>query len=187
MSRISLSPGAILLLALIYFFGGLSSIAAVITAAAVHEAGHAAAIRISGGRVRTLRFDSSGLRMSGAGAYSTFCEMIILLAGPVAGLVLALISAKLGSFTANDFLLRTAGISAVLTVYNMLPAMPLDGGRVLFIIMRRLTGDKRADTIMRCISIITALMLAAFGIYTRGTQAGAALLAASVWVLIAQI
>lgn len=187
MSRVSLSPGAILLLALIYFFGGLSSLAAVIAAAVVHEAGHAAAIRISGGRVRTLRFDSSGLCMSGAGAYSTLCEIIILLAGPAAGLVLAFACSKLGNDSANDFLLRTAGISAVLTAYNMLPAMPLDGGRVLFIIVRRLTGEKRADTIMRCISIITALMLAALGIYARGTQAGAALLAASVWLLIAQI
>ena len=49
MNRFSLSPGAILVLALIYFFGGFKNLAAIITAVSVHEAGHAAAISIFGG------------------------------------------------------------------------------------------------------------------------------------------
>ena len=47
--RFSLSPGAIFVLSFIYFFGGLSCLAAVILSVAVHEAGHAAAIRTLGG------------------------------------------------------------------------------------------------------------------------------------------
>ena len=42
MNRFSLSPGAILVLALIYFLGGFKNLAAIITAVSVHEAGHAA-------------------------------------------------------------------------------------------------------------------------------------------------
>lgn len=80
MNRFSLSPGAILVLALIYFFGGFKNLAAIITAVSVHEAGHAAAISIFGGKVKTLRFDYSGLCISGFGAYSSACEVIILLA-----------------------------------------------------------------------------------------------------------
>lgn len=76
MNRFSLSPGAILVLALIYFFGGFKNLAAIITAVSVHEAGHAAAISIFGGKVKTLRFDYSGLCMSGFGAYSSACEVI---------------------------------------------------------------------------------------------------------------
>lgn len=145
MNRFSLSPGAILVLALIYFFGGFKNLAAIITAVSVHEAGHAAAISIFGGKVKTLRFDYSGLCMSGFGAYSSACEVIILLAGPAAGLALALVSSMLGNLTTNGFLLYTAGISLVLTVYNMLPALPLDGGRALLIIIQRFTEAKIAE------------------------------------------
>ena len=81
--RFSLSPGAIFVLSFIYFFGGLSCLAAVILSVAVHEAGHAAAIRTLGGKVKGLRFDTSGLCMSGTGAYSTAGEVITLLAGPL--------------------------------------------------------------------------------------------------------
>lgn len=187
MNRFSLSPGAILVLALIYFFGGFKNLAAIITAVSVHEAGHAAAISIFGGKVKTLRFNYSGLCMSGFGAYSSACEVIILLAGPAAGLALALVSSMLGNLTTNGFLLYTAGISLVLTVYNMLPALPLDGGRALLIIIRRFTEAKIAERIMQCMSITTALVLALIGIYSHNTQAGAAFLAASVCLLIAQI
>jgi len=46
---IALSPGAVLVLSLIYFFGGISSLGAVLLSAAVHELGHAAAIKLCGG------------------------------------------------------------------------------------------------------------------------------------------
>ena len=127
------------------------------------------------------------MRTSGFGAYSSACEVIILLAGPAAGLALALVSSMLGNLTTNGFLLYTAGISLVLTVYNMLPALPLDGGRALLIIIQRFTEAKIAERIMQCMSIITALVLALIGIYSHNTQAGAAFLAASVCLLIAQI
>ena len=113
--------------------------------------------------------------------------MFILLAGPVAGLALAFACSKLGNDSANDFFLRTAGISFALTIYNMLPALPLDGGRALLIIIQRFTEAKIAERIMQCMSIITALVLALIGIYSHNTQAGAAFLAASVCLLIAQI
>ena len=169
---IALSPGAVLVLSLIYFFGGISSLGAVLLSAAVHELGHAAAIKLCGGKVKRLSFDSSGLCMTGAGTYSTGGEMFILLAGPVAGLALAFACSKLGNDSANDFFLRTAGISFALTIYNMLPALPLDGGRAL-------------NILLHC--LMTAFLLAATGVYASGTQLGIALLAAAFWILIEQI
>lgn len=186
MSRLSLRPGAIFVLAFVYFFGGIISLAAVVLAAAVHEAGHAAAISALGGKIRRMSFDSSGLCMSSTGIYSTVGEVSILLAGPLAGLALAYICAKLGSASVNSFLLRTAGISLVLTIYNMLPALPLDGGRALYCVLCRFIGEVRAVNAMYFISITIALVLAFLGIYTRTTQLGIVLLVSAVWLLIAQ-
>ena len=184
--RFSLSPGAIFVLSFIYFFGGLSCLAAVILSVAVHEAGHAAAIRALGGKVKGLRFDTSGLCMYGTGAYSTAGEVITLLAGPLSGLVLAYICAKLGDSAQNNFLLRTSGISLALTAYNLLPALPLDGGRALCCMLRGLIGERRCENAMYFIGLTTALALAILGICARATQLGIVLLASSVWLLIAQ-
>lgn len=184
--RFSLSPGAILVLSSVYFFGGMKSLAAVLLAAAVHEAGHAAAICALGGRVRRLRFDSSGLCMYCAGAYSALGEVLVLLAGPAAGLALAYICALLGSAASNGLLLNTAGMSLALTAYNMLPALPLDGGRALLCALSRLTGRKKAESILYFTGVTAALALACAGIALRETQLGMALFISAVWLLIAQ-
>ena len=183
----ALSPGAVLVLSLIYFFGGVSSLGAVLLSASVHELGHAAAIKLCGGKVKRLRFDLSGLCMIGAGTYSAAGEIFILIAGPIAGLALAFACSRLGSDCTNDFLLRTAGISLALTIYNMLPALPLDGGRALNILLNCFMCAEKAESAMHGISLMTAFLLAAAGVYASGTQLGIALLAAAFWILIEQI
>ncbi len=185
-SRFSLSPGAIFVLSFIYFFGGLSCLAAVILSVTAHEAGHAAAIYALGGRVKGLRFDSTGFCMSGTGVYSAAGEVIILLAGPLSGLAIAYICAKLGDAMANIFLLRTAGISLALTIYNLLPALPLDGGRALCGVLCGLIGKNRCENAMYFMSLTVAAALAVIGICARTTQLGLVLLASSVWLLTVQ-
>lgn len=113
--------------------------------------------------------------------------MFILLAGPVAGLALAFACSKLGNDSANDFFLRTAGISFALTIYNMLPTLPLDGGRALNILLHCFMCAEKAESAMHGISLMTAFLLAAAGVYASGTQLGIALLAAAFWILIEQI
>ncbi len=184
--RFSLSPGAILVLSSVYFFGGVKGLAAVLLAAAVHEAGHAAAIFILGGRVRQLRFDSSGLCMYGAGAYSAAGEVLVLLAGPAAGLALAYICAFPGRAASNGLLLNTAGVSLALTAYNMLPALPLDGGRALLCVLSSLFGRKAAESVMYFTSVAAGIALACAGLALGSSQLGMAFLVSAVWLLIAQ-
>ncbi len=184
--RFSLSPGAILVLSLVYFFGGIESLAAVMLAIAAHEAGHAAAIYALGGRVKGLRFASSGLCMSAAGAYSAAGELITLLAGPFAGLALAYVCAVTGSASANGLLLRTAGMSLALTVYNLLPALPLDGGRVLYCLLCRFGSAAKAEGTVYFTGIASALALAALGLAMRFSGLGPVLFISSMWLLIAQ-
>lgn len=181
-----LSSGALLVLACVYFFGGITSLAALLAAIFVHEAGHAAAIVMCGGRVRGVYADSSGLCMSKSGAYGTASELITLLAGPVAGLALALLCAHIGQRWSNVFFLRTAGMSLLLTVYNILPALPLDGGRTLMCVLNALFGAEKVESIMFFISLAVGLALAVLGMRSADTGLGAALIAAGVWVLIAQ-
>ena len=105
----------------------------VAVAVAVHEAGHILAIRALGGRIESLRLTGVGavLRTRRAGLCSYREECLVALAGPLASLLLALGAGTWARvFGGADAYLLT-GISLALGVFNLLPAGPLDGGRVL--------------------------------------------------------
>ncbi len=186
MNRADISAGAILLLSVIYFFGGFSSLFALITAICIHEAGHVAAIRLCGGTVHKLRFGVSGLCMRYSGLNTAAAQLAALLAGPLFGLLLAYTASYFGNLTQNTLLIKTAGFSLVLSAYNMLPALPLDGGRALQCVLSSVLGSKRADTVLDIFGVTTgAILLFSGAVYIRA-QFGPALLIAGIWVLIAQ-
>lgn len=171
------------MLSALYFFGGLKSILAVLLAASVHEFGHVVSIKTFKGKIRTMRFDASGFCMSYYGLDSTFKEALSLLMGPVFGFVFAYIASYFGNKFGSAFLLQSAGVSLIFSVFNLLPALPLDGGRVLYcLIPSRVRAENALDTS----GMLTGLSLVAVGLYYLGNEKGAALLFAGVWVLIAQ-
>lgn len=186
MNRADVSAGAILLLSLIYFFGGLSSLLALITAIAVHEAGHAAAILLCGGTVHKLRFGVSGLCMHYSGINSSAAQLAALLAGPLSGLLLAYAASYFGNLSQNTLLIKTAGFSLVLSAYNLLPALPLDGGRALKCLLCSFLGSNKTDTVLDILGIATGALLLFSGAVNIREQFGLALLIAGIWVLIAQ-
>lgn len=186
MKRVDISAGAILLLSVIYFFGGITSLAALLLAVIVHELGHIAAIALYGGRVHGLKVSNSGLCIICSGAGGTIESVICLCAGPAAGFALAYAASYFGNLSQNLLLIKTAGFSLVLSVYNSLPALPLDGGRALESIARCFGGTVFAQTLLELTGILTGTALLFAGAFFIRRQFGAALLIAGVWVLTAQ-
>lgn len=184
--RVQLSAGAIFLLSALYFFGGIVSLSALLLAAAAHELGHIAAIKLLGGGIKTMRFEASGMCISMCGVNGAAAEITALLAGPAAGLIFALICSYCGAETANRLLLECAGYGAILTAYNLLPALPLDGGRAVFALLSEAMGFDRAKNVIELSGFITGLGLASVGLAMLGKELGAALLIAGIWLLIAQ-
>lgn len=94
-------------------------------AAALHELGHALAVYTCGGTLVCLRLTALGgvlrYRLPYPGAWM---DMWIAAAGPLAGLFAAWIAASLGSF-------RFAGANLLLSMFNLLPVRPLDGGQLV--------------------------------------------------------
>ena len=82
--------------------------------------------------------------------------------------------------------MECAGYGAILTAYNLLPALPLDGGRAVFALLSKAMGFERAKNIIELSGFITGLGLAAAGLAMLGKELGAALLIAGIWLLIAQ-
>ena len=186
MKRVDISAGAILLLSVIYFFGGMTSLVALTLAVLVHELGHIAAIVLCGGMVHRLKVTLSGLCISCSGVMGTEESVICLCAGPASGFALAYAASYLGNLSQNLLLIKTAGFSLILSVYNSLPALPLDGGRALECLAESLGGVGFANALLELTGMLMGAALLFSGAYFIRQSFGAALLIAGVWVLTAQ-
>lgn len=82
-----------------------------------------------GGWVRAVRISALGAEMQVAGRMSYGGELLAAAAGPAVNLLLAAALGLPGRWWEPLYLL--AGAQAVLGCFNLLPILPLDGGRML--------------------------------------------------------
>ncbi len=184
--RIKLGSGFILIFALIYFFDGSGFLSALFPAVLIHELGHIFLMLLFGVRPTQLKATLSGFEISYSGAISEKQEMLTALAGPAFGLIFSLICARLGQLRQNDYLLLCAGLGFVINTFNLLPALPLDGGRVLLFAFRALFGEGKAQRLIRCVGLLAALLLVVCGLYFIAKGFGFALFFAGVWLFTLQ-
>jgi Zn-dependent protease len=99
---------------------------------AAHELGHYFAYRAYGLPVHAPVFvPFLGAYTAGAIAPDLEADAYIALAGPLTGLVLTGVCYELGLATGDHFWLACAYLGAFLNLFNMIPVLPFDGGRVI--------------------------------------------------------
>lgn len=103
-----------------------------------HEMGHLLAMKLLGYRdVRMFFIPFLGAAVTGKSrSDSAIRSCFVSLMGPLPGVVAGVLFLFLYKLTNNFYLLKTAQIMLILNVFNLLPIMPLDGGRyvdVMFI------------------------------------------------------
>lgn len=122
--RIQVADSFFLLAALVGFVDETGISLLFLAAAAIHEVGHALAIRLCGGQILLLRLTSVGgvirYRLPRPDRVRAVC---IAAAGPAAGL-----AAACGAAAAHSPVF--AGASLLLSLLNLLPVRPLDGGQI---------------------------------------------------------
>ena len=145
-----MSGGALLLLAALYYLDGQGVLPLALGACALHEGGHWLAIRALGGRVAALRITCVGaeMRLSARLPLGYGAQIIAALAGPCANLLAAWAAARTGTEAGYCF----AGLNLALAAFNLLPAAPLDGGRVLWCVLALLAGRERAEEVVPLLS-----------------------------------
>lgn len=100
-------------------------------AALFHEVCHMIILRLLGGRILSVRVSFYGCRIM-TGPMEDWKQICSILAGPTGSLALLLLRRKLP-------LIALCGL--IQGLFNMLPMLPLDGGRLLRLFLYRLQPD----------------------------------------------
>lgn len=179
--RFCLQPGALLPAAALVYIGNRYEIAAILLPVLFHELGHVLALCLLGLRIRRFRVELRGFCIEYYGETGAMGHALAALAGPAAGVLWAFAAAVWGR--SHDWLTLSAGVSLLLSIFNLLPALPLDGGRVLLVMSGAVLGERRGERLTEAVSLAVgaALLAAGFWLMLRGR--GIALLTAAVWLL----
>lgn len=130
----------------------------------IHELGHYLAMRLFKYKdlgiffVPLLGAFASGTKEN----ISQKQRVVVILSGPLPGIVLGLALYYLGLSSGNDFFIRSANIFIFVNLFNLLPIMPLDGGQMIKCLFFE-TNDK----INRIFIYISIALLVGLAIYTR--------------------
>lgn len=118
----------------------------------LHELAHAFAGRARGVPVRQVNLTLIGghTEMDDAGSPGT--SAFVAAAGPLTNLVVAGVAAAAATAVppwgaAAWLLVSLAGANAIVTVFNLLPGLPMDGGWILEALVWRVTGRRASGTV----------------------------------------
>jgi Zn-dependent protease len=165
----------LLLLAVVFIAVGRGSIALGLGAVAIvllafasvllHELGHALVARRLGVHV-------SGIELSFFGGAAKMMQMprsadheiAIAAAGPAVSLMLGGAGFGLGAAFHVPLLLTIGWINIVIAAFNLIPALPMDGGRILRALLSRKFDFVRATDIAVTVSRVAAVSFVVFGL-----------------------
>ena len=74
----------------------------------------------------------------------------------------------------------------MLTAFNLLPLLPLDGGRAFSLLCAMTLGEDHGARLFRGVSAVCLTLLLTGGVYLAVWKKSTALLAAAIWLLLFQ-
>lgn len=128
-----------------------------------HECAHVLAFLLLGEPRPTLSFHNLGLLLHPSRPLSYGRDMLVTLAGPIGGFFLCLPFVCLLPRTFAEALFVA---SASLSLFHLLPLLPLDGGRFLFLLFCLLMGPHSGALASRALSFTLVSLLLFFSLYS---------------------
>lgn len=149
--------------ALIFLLRDSGLILMFYTVCALHEAGHLAVLRLTGGTVHTVTLSGFGIVITPSAdpLRSISRDAAVLIAGPFANIIMYLLMTALNC--RGDFPMMNLAAA----LYNLLPFPGLDGGALceLFI-----SGTPHERLLRRCMTVLQVLLTAAAVIWCMCAQ-----------------
>lgn len=183
---IEINLSFLLLLGIVFVaYGGLVGVMVVSLAfgfVLLHELGHAVV-------ARKLRVNVSGIELGFLGGAAKMTnlpttantELLIAAAGPAVSLVLGGVGLGLAALFNSQLLALVGWINLVIAGFNLIPALPMDGGRIL-----RAALSKRMSFVRATDVSVTVARVAAIGFVIWGLTAGIyqlLILAPFLWIM----
>jgi len=159
----------LLVLLLFAFMGGAQSVfigLLIFTSVLVHEFGHSLTARRLGVQVSEIELHFFG----GVAKMTTLPrspkhEILIAAAGPLTSLALAALGGGAWMLSGSMLALELGVVNLTLAVFNMLPALPMDGGRIFRAGLQTRLGGLKATRIATKVARGIAVALAIFGLF----------------------
>lgn len=163
--RVHVHPLAALLPLLGLALGLRTEVPALLLSLFAHEAGHLLFARLARVRVEAMTATpfGCGIQLGNLYALSPWQTFAVAVGGPLASLQLILIDAALARWGALSpaFALSLLRVTLALLLFNLLPALPLDGGRMLYALTSRWLGRERACRLAARLGYVVVLALLA--------------------------
>ncbi|MCI8589655.1 MAG: hypothetical protein HFE77_02965 [Clostridiales bacterium] len=157
MKKFRIAPLSFISYPALFLFCGPRVFAYILGACTLHEIGHLLAIKAKKLTVESLSITPAGLDIKRYGPCSYMSDALICAAGPLAGLVTALLSYLLGFY-------EFSAVNLCCTLLNLLPILPLDGGLALrYLLLAKIDYDK-ADQISRMIALCFLFIVYLFAV-----------------------
>ena len=146
------------------FDSSISYMAALLVVLLIHELGHFFAMKLFNyNNVKLFFIPLLGAYVSGKKLIISQRQMsIVILAGPVPGIIIGFCLFMVNFIYPSEPLMMLANIFLFLNLFNLLPFMPLDGGRLIEVLFL-----KQNHSIRIVFTIISILGLATFAIYNK--------------------
>jgi Zn-dependent protease len=143
--------------------GGPSGIVVLIIVLLIHELGHLAAMKLFGYRdVQMFFIPLLGAAVSGnETSPSGVRRAIVSLCGPVPGIVLGIVCAVLFHASGQRIFMDSARAFLILNTFNLLPFVPLDGGRYIEAILFSRTPILRVLSSVAAVAMLTLIAILA--------------------------
>lgn len=152
---------------------GLLSALGLVLSVLIHELSHALTARRYGVEIKEIRlWILGGIAQFREMPQQPRAEAVVAIMGPVASAVLGLllfgVTNLLGAAAGAALVVLSylASVNIVLAVFNLLPALPMDGGRVLRSLLALRMSHLRATRAAAGVSQVLAVLMGIFGLIT---------------------
>ena len=166
--NLNLSYWFIIIIPLLLATGYLDEYGIAMLSTALHEFGHMTAAMYKGCRIKTLKVTPAGLNVIIDEMNCSKSDLIcIYIFGPAVNIVIASISMIFCVFISDDRqVIRNLFIlNSCLALFNLLPAMPLDGGKILFEALSGCFGIAAAEKFTAKVAIFLSTIFVAAGVW----------------------
>lgn len=166
-------------------FGGLTGVAVVLLAfggVLLHEAGHAIVARKLGVHTSSIElgFFGGAAKMENLPRRADH-ELAIAAAGPAVSLILGGAGLGLAALTHLPLFALIGWTNLVIAGFNLIPALPMDGGRIFRAVLSTKLGFVRATDVAVKVSRVTAVAFGVIGLAYGWLQL--AFLAPFLWMM----